>query len=119
MFLPGEFHGQRSLAGYSPQGRKDLDTTDQLNNNNLSKEIEAQKVERAAPNHGTKGVSSPVHRLNPLLSSLAHLHRDSRALTVPVVQLLSHGQLFVTPWPAVCQAFLSSANLEFAKTHAH
>ena len=22
VFLPGEFHGQRSLAGYSPQGRK-------------------------------------------------------------------------------------------------
>ena len=23
----GEFHGQRSLAGYSPWGRKELDTT--------------------------------------------------------------------------------------------
>ena len=29
-FLPGEFHGQRSLAGYSPCGRKKLDTTEQL-----------------------------------------------------------------------------------------
>ena len=29
-FLPGEFHGQRSLAGYSPWGHKELDTTDQL-----------------------------------------------------------------------------------------
>ena len=28
--LPGEFHGQRSLAGYSPRGRKELDTTEQL-----------------------------------------------------------------------------------------
>ena len=27
VFLPGESHGQRSLAGYSPQGRKELDTT--------------------------------------------------------------------------------------------
>ena len=27
-FLPGEFHGQRSLAGYSPWGRKELDTTE-------------------------------------------------------------------------------------------
>ena len=25
--LPGEFHGQRSLAGYSPRGCKELDTT--------------------------------------------------------------------------------------------
>ena len=27
-FLPGEAHGQRSLAGYSPKGRKELDTTE-------------------------------------------------------------------------------------------
>ena len=26
-FLPGEFHGQRSLAGYSPWGHKELDTS--------------------------------------------------------------------------------------------
>ena len=26
---PGEFHGQRSLVGYSPWGRKELDTTEQ------------------------------------------------------------------------------------------
>ena len=29
-FLPGESHGQRSLAGYSPWGRKELDTTEWL-----------------------------------------------------------------------------------------
>ena len=28
VFLPGEFHGPRSLVGYSPQGRKGLDMTD-------------------------------------------------------------------------------------------
>ena len=27
-FLPGNFHGQRSLAGYSPWGRKELDSTE-------------------------------------------------------------------------------------------
>ena len=26
--LLGKFHGQRSLAGYSPQGHKELDTTE-------------------------------------------------------------------------------------------
>ena len=26
--LPGEFHGQRSLAGYSPCGHKEADTTE-------------------------------------------------------------------------------------------
>ena len=30
VFLPGEFHGHRSLAGYSPWGHKELDTTRQL-----------------------------------------------------------------------------------------
>ena len=29
VFLLGEFHGQRSLAGYSPQGRKELDMTEE------------------------------------------------------------------------------------------
>ena len=30
VFLPGESHGQRSLAGYSPRGHKESDTTEQL-----------------------------------------------------------------------------------------
>ena len=30
VFLPREFHGQRSLAGYSPLGYKESDTTEQL-----------------------------------------------------------------------------------------
>ena len=28
VFLPGEFHGQRSLAGYIPWGHKELDRTE-------------------------------------------------------------------------------------------
>ena len=30
VFLPGKPHGQRSLVGYSPQGSKESDTTEQL-----------------------------------------------------------------------------------------
>jgi len=30
VFLPGESHGQRSLTGYSPWGRKEWDTTERL-----------------------------------------------------------------------------------------
>ena len=30
VFLPGEFHGQRKLVGYSPLGRKESDTTEWL-----------------------------------------------------------------------------------------
>ena len=28
VFWPGEFHGQRSLVGYSPLGHKELDVTE-------------------------------------------------------------------------------------------
>ena len=31
VFLPGEFHGQRSLVGYSPWGRKESDMTEVTN----------------------------------------------------------------------------------------
>ena len=34
VFLPGKSHGLRSLAGYSPRGCKESDTTEQLHNNN-------------------------------------------------------------------------------------
>ena len=30
VFLPGEYHGLRSLVGYSPRGRKESDTTERL-----------------------------------------------------------------------------------------
>ena len=30
VFLPGEFHGQRSLGGYSPWGHKESDMTERL-----------------------------------------------------------------------------------------
>ena len=42
----GEFHGQRILAGYSPWGCKDLDTTEQLHvleNIILSEKNQAEK----------------------------------------------------------------------------
>ena len=31
IFLPGKYHGQRSLMAYSPRGLNELDTTWQLN----------------------------------------------------------------------------------------
>ena len=36
VLLPGESHGQRSLEGYSSWGRKELDTTEEMHENNLS-----------------------------------------------------------------------------------
>ena len=36
-----------------------------------------------------------------------------------VVQLLSHLQLFVTPWTTACQVFILHHLLELAQTHVH
>ena len=36
VFLPGEFHGQRSLVGYHSWGHKELDTTEWLTLTGLS-----------------------------------------------------------------------------------
>ena len=36
IFLPGEFHGQRSLAGYSPRSFKELDIIEWLNTHTRS-----------------------------------------------------------------------------------
>ena len=36
VFLPGESHGRRSLVGYSPRGRKESDTTEQLHFTSLT-----------------------------------------------------------------------------------
>ena len=46
VFLPGEFHGQRNLAGYSPRGRKELDMTEQLT---LSLSLTFYKLIKALP----------------------------------------------------------------------
>ena len=35
LFLPGKFHGQRSLAGCIPWGRKESNTIEQMNTNNV------------------------------------------------------------------------------------
>ena len=36
VFLPGEFHGQRSLVGYSPCCHEELDTAEQLPQSNYT-----------------------------------------------------------------------------------
>ena len=39
VFLPGESHGQRSLVGNSSWGHKELDTTEHLSINSLTKTL--------------------------------------------------------------------------------
>ena len=39
VLLPGESHGQRRLAGYSPWGLKESDTTEQLTHYNIYEDM--------------------------------------------------------------------------------
>ena len=43
VFLTIEFHGQRSLVGYSPWSRKELDTTEQLTQWNITQPFKIMK----------------------------------------------------------------------------
>ena len=47
VFLPAEFHGQRSLVGYSPWGRKESDTTERLTLTSLVYYVDLYKVSLA------------------------------------------------------------------------
>ena len=72
---------QRSLASYIPQGCKESDVT-----------------ERLTQSSGLK---------NLLLRKIYFKHQPSQLYPSVVVQLLSHVQLFATPWTATHQASLS------------
>ena len=43
VFLPGEFYGQKSLAGYIPWGRKESDLTDQLNASRSTQQLSTRR----------------------------------------------------------------------------
>ena len=53
VFLPGEFHGQRSLVGYSPWSHKESDATEQLTHTHPRKVLYL-----SSDSHRTKGKSS-------------------------------------------------------------
>ena len=46
VFLPGEFHGWRSLAGYTPWGCKELDLTERLIHNFYSLLSKTEYIEQ-------------------------------------------------------------------------
>ena len=80
VFLPGESHGQRSLAGYSPWCCKELDRTEQLSTH--------------AHISNTAGAIELIQ-----LNSFYFV----------VVQSLSHVCLFAAPWTVARQASLPFA----------
>ena len=46
VFLPGESHGQRSLAGKSPRGHKELDMTERLTQLDMTEQIRIQPMKK-------------------------------------------------------------------------
>ena len=51
-FLPGKSHGQRSLAGYRPWGRKESDTTEPLSTRGRCSE-DSQLLDRLSASENT------------------------------------------------------------------
>ena len=60
VFLPGESHGQKSQAGYSPWGRKELDKTDWLSTYIIGEPVLPLMVTRLCL-HETVGINFHAH----------------------------------------------------------
>ena len=80
VFLPGKSQGQRSLTGYSPWGHKELDTPEQLTQ---QQEPQFSSLAQLCPtlcdpmNHSTPDL--PVHHQLPEFTQ-THVHRVSDAI---------------------------------------
>ena len=59
VFLPGEFHGQRSLAGYSPWGRKESDMTERLHSLHS---LHTLSLEKEMATHSCSCLENPMDR---------------------------------------------------------
>ena len=103
VFLPGKFHGQRSLAGYSPRGCKELGTTEHTQRGKTMSRywIKTKK----AIHKKRRPALEDMDPVNTLISDLASGLWDHRFLllkhsdlwcfvTVVVVGLLSHVLFF-------------------------
>ena len=104
---PGVGDGQGSLACCSLWGHKESDTTEQLSWTDCiqPKDNNNDKILVFYITY-FKIVSTPLCYL--ILSML--LIVDGIFRSISSVQLLSHVQLFATPWTATCQASLSITN---------
>ena len=78
--MPGKFHGQRHLVGYSPWGVKDLDMTERLHFTSLQTMVEVMKVmatsfKRSHAHTATRSAPSSAaghRRPTPLLETPGH-----------------------------------------------
>ena len=96
IFLPGEFQGQRSLAGYSPRGHRESDTTEQLTHTHNRKKP-------LIPGNGLETFSPAFSSAQGLLDGFATFYpfsRFNRKSSVsfkpfsPCVSIYTHGNLY-------------------------
>ena len=80
VFSPGKFHGQQSLVGYSPRGRKELNTTERTH---TSLKHPEPQMKRKEPQTGEGASSGPsrqqVEECGRLFLQLSS--RDSKQLS--------------------------------------
>ena len=78
VFLPGESHGQRSLVGYSPWGRKELGTTERLGTHPLF----TGPLHGWLPSHRSMLTSAKEHLLQEHLQATLTSSRPPRGCSL-------------------------------------
>ena len=84
VFLPGESHGQKSLAGYSPWDRRECDTAEQLTHILLEKEMATHPSVLAweIPHRGVwQGTAHRTSKSQTQLSKHVHTHKHTHKYT--------------------------------------
>ena len=108
VFLPGKFHEQRSLAGYSPWGCKVLDTTKQLS-------VHTWMIYIISPHWWIWSLFLMLHCYKQYWYEQSWAQRSflkfksigMHELVNEGVKLLSHVWFLATPWTVAYQVLLS------------
>ena len=79
LFLPGEFCGQRSLAGYRRRGRKELHTTEGLTHTTEMLVICCLMIHAATPQKSFPS-SSPICQMGRLVHNIQGLSKHGHSL---------------------------------------
>ena len=113
VFLPGKSHGQRSLEGYSPWGRKELNTTEWLSLSSFSlflfnglMSITAMMGRWTLNGLDNEHLLSKANLTMTMANSWYSSNSDLPRLDL-WMRACCHVQLFKTPWTIACQAPLS------------
>ena len=107
VFLPGKFHGQKSVEGYSPEGHRELDTTE-LTEHTAAAAAAAKSLQLCPtlcdPIDGSPS-GSPIPGILQVRTLEWVAISFSNAWKWKLkVKLLSHVRLFAAPWTAAYQA---------------